>query len=93
MLQMQALQRTAGQDLLDTMAAVNAGTVPGAHHAAGHFAQAVLKKGREVDDMDGMVFAIRMQLACRGKGADGGELGAGRLFPQHCGASQMERLV
>jgi hypothetical protein len=65
---------------MDPMAAVNRGTVPGAHHAAGHFAQAVLKKGREVADMDGMVFAIRIQLACRDKGANGGELGAGLLF-------------
>lgn len=84
-LQMQALRRAAGQELLDAMAAVNGGTVPDNDQAVGHLASQVFEERHDVVGIDRVILVMEIQLTLRGDRTDGREMVAGPLLPQDGG--------
>src|ERR671923_820717 len=81
-LQVKALRRAIGQELLDDTAAVNGGSVPDDDHAAWDFTQQVLQKGDHVGRVERVVLAPEIELAIKRDGTDGREVVAGPPLPQ-----------
>ena len=72
-----------GQELLDDVTAVNGGAIPNDHHAAGHLAQQVFKKGHDVGRMEGTLLAVKIHLAFGGYGRDSRQMVSRPPLPQH----------
>jgi hypothetical protein len=51
----EALRRAIGQELFDHVTAMNWGPIPDEHHAAGHLAQQMLKKGDHILRVEGVI--------------------------------------
>ena len=84
-LQVKALRRSIGQELLDDATAVNGGSVPDDDHAARDFTQQVLQKGDYVGRVERVVLATEIELALKRDGTDGREVVAGPPLSQDGG--------
>jgi hypothetical protein len=90
-LQVKALRRALGQELLDDTTAVHGGAVPDDDHAAWDFTQQVLQKGDHVGRVERVVLATEIEFALRRDGTEGREVVAGPPLPQDGGLAERRR--
>jgi hypothetical protein len=72
--QVEAVRFPIGRERFDEVTAMNRRPLPADQQTAGHLAQQVFQKGDDICGIDGIVLAMKMQLAIRRDSADGREV-------------------
>ena len=73
-LHMEPLRRAIGQEFLDEIAAVDRRAIPNEHQRARHLAEQMLQKRDDIGGIDGLVLAVKIQLALRRSRTDSREV-------------------